>query len=343
MLYPSIQSQLSEFCDKTNIDEFTVRPNLFFQGIFKIIFPFGLLAYFLNFLVYPYSIFASIAMIVFYFFLITDFMYLKGLLGPFFKKGTSSNVYGVIKPKKEVKIRVVLDGHTDSPYELPWARVKKLSIVAFIGSGAVFYILIQLIYPIIKIIKQSLVFDHDVIFNWTIFEIAKTDRYMLPICFVLMIFFSTLFLGLFSNRKVMGANDNLSGTAVAITAGKYFAKNKLDHTELVVISTGSEEIGERGAHYFAKNHPELLENAYVLVFECVGAGKNLFIVERDYMHMAFYSKEVVTLVKKAYEIYNKDENNKENKGGYGKDMFLGNEVIILKIKFLHLTDEVNRS
>jgi Zn-dependent M28 family amino/carboxypeptidase len=130
---------------------------------------------------------------------------------------------------------------------------------------------------------------------------------MLPICFICLLLFSTLFIGLFSNRKVMGAIDNLSGTSVAVAAGKYFSKNKLENTELVVISTGSEEIGERGAHHFVKNHPELFENAYALVLECVGAGKNLFIVERDFMHMAFYSKEVVTRVNKAYELYQKEK------------------------------------
>ncbi|NHK32319.1 MAG: Zn-dependent exopeptidase M28 [Asgard group archaeon] len=302
-----IQTQLSEFCDETNIEEFTVRPNHFFQGIFKIIFPIGLLAFLFNFLVYPYSIFSSIAIVIFIFFLISDFMLLKGLLGPFFKKGTSSNVYGIIKPKNEVKFRVILDGHTDSAYELPWARIKKLSILAFLGTFTILYILLQLIYPIAKIIKQSFVSDHNVISKWTIFEITRSDLVMLPICFVFMLLFSTLFIGLFSKRKVMGAIDNLSGTSVAVAAGKYFSENKLDNTELVIISTGSEEIGERGAHYFAKNHPELFENAYALVIESVGAGKNLFIVERDYMHMAFYSKEVVTQVKKAYEIYQKEK------------------------------------
>ncbi|NHJ40459.1 MAG: Zn-dependent exopeptidase M28 [Asgard group archaeon] len=298
-----VKKQLSKFCELTNNEKFTVRPNYFFQGIFKFIFPFGIIAFFFNFLVYPYSIFSSFAILIFIFFFISDFVLLKNFLSPLFKKGESSNTYGIIKPKKEVKLRVILDGHIDSPYELPWARSEKISFLIFLLSSTIFYLIIQLIYPIAKVIKQSFALDHNIILKISFLEIAKFDLFMLPICFLFFILYCTFLLGLFSRRKVMGAIDNLSGLAIAVATGKYFSKNKLDNVELIIVSTGSEEVGERGAHYFVKKHPEFFENSYALVFECVGAGKNLFIVEKDFMHMAFYSKEAYNRVKKAYDKY----------------------------------------
>jgi Zn-dependent M28 family amino/carboxypeptidase len=176
----------------------------------------------------------------------------------------------------------------------------------FLVVFAVSFILFNLVYPITELILQVRSSNFSIEYSWAIFEISNKDIIGLSVGFVLFIIYIVLFSGLISTRLVMGANDNLSGSAIAVTTGKYFAKNKLDNVELVIVTTGSEEIGERGAKDFAEKHPELFENAFALVFECVGAGKELFIVEKDYFHMANYSQEVVTRVKKAYDDYKKD-------------------------------------
>ncbi|NHJ49667.1 MAG: Zn-dependent exopeptidase M28 [Asgard group archaeon] len=302
-----IESELSKYCDSTGIDEFQAHPKFFIQGIFRVVFPLGILSYLLNFLVFPYYILSSLIMLIACFILISDLVMLKGLIRPIFKKKSSTNAYGIVKPKKEVKFRVILDGHTDSAIELPWARVRKISILIFLVVFAVMFILYNLVYPITELILQITSSNHMIEYSWGIFEISNMDIIGLSIGFVLFLIFIGLFSGLISTRKVMGANDNLSGSAIAATAAKYFSKNRLDNIELVVLSTGSEEIGERGAKDFAEKHPELFENAYSLAIECVGAGKDLFIVEKDYFHLADYSQEVVTRVKTAYDDY-KQEN-----------------------------------
>ncbi|HUT80330.1 MAG TPA: M28 family peptidase [Candidatus Bathyarchaeia archaeon] len=304
-----IQTEWANYCERAEIEEFNTKPKLYPQGIFKVVFPIGVLAFFLNFLVYPYSIFASVFILTAVTIFIVEFMFINGILKFFFKKGVSSNVFGTIKPMKETKFKVILDGHTDSAIELNWGRIKKLSILIVLAIFIGLYIIVQTVYPIVKLIIQSKIVGHNVKWNWFIFEISSYDFIFLPICFFLLLFYIALFLGMISNKVVLGANDNLSGTAVTSAVAKYFSKNKLSNIELIIVSTGSEEIGEIGAEYFVKEHPEFFENSFSVAFECVGAGKNLFIVESDFMHQSKYSLKVIDNLEKAYEIYRKNRDN----------------------------------
>ncbi|MBN1330000.1 MAG: M28 family peptidase [Candidatus Heimdallarchaeota archaeon] len=304
-----IQSEWVNYCDKAEIEEFSTKPNLYPQGILKVVFSIGLIAYSLNLLAYPYSIFASIFALITVIIFVAEFMLINGILKFFFKKGVSSNIYGIVKSVKEPKFKIILDGHTDSAIEMLWGRVRKISILITLGVFVGMYIGVHIVYPIIKLILQSTIIGHNVYWKWFIFEISYYDVIFLPIGFILLLFYIAFFSGLIGKKVVLGANDNLSGTAIASAVAKYFSNNKLSNVELIIISTGSEEIGEVGAEYFVKHHPEFFENSFSVAFECVGAGQNLFIVESDFMHQAKYSQKVVDYLEKAYEIYKKDNEN----------------------------------
>ncbi|MGC9779880.1 MAG: M28 family peptidase [Candidatus Heimdallarchaeota archaeon] len=300
-----IKEKWSKFCDETNIEEFKVHPHFYPQGVLRMVFALGVFSFLMLPLKYPFSIFASViillGMLVYFF----EFMLLKGILKFLYKKKTSSNVFGIIKPREETKCRVILDGHTDSAKELHIGKINNRFYEVILYSNLLVYGFFVLIYSIVKVSLQSSSVDHLVSYNWFIFELTKFDLYIIPIIFVLLILYIIFFLGVIYGKTVMGANDNLSGTAVAAAVGKYFSKNRLKNVELIIVSTGSEEIGERGAYHFVRNNPELFQDSLSLVYECIGAGKVIVIVEEDYMHLARYSQEVVSRFVKAYEIYRK--------------------------------------
>lgn len=304
-----LKDEMSKFCDETNIEEFETRPNLYPQGIIRIVFLIGGLAFFSLLLAYPFSIIASILVFVSLFVLFFELMLIKGWIRFLFQKGTSSNVYGIIKPSEEVKCRILLEGHTDSAKQMRISTIKGDSIATVLLIMSLVYNLFTFIYPIVKIIIQSQISDHYVLYDLTVFQWTKIDLFCYPALFVLFLLNIAAFSLFLGDKVVMGANDNLSGTAVACAVGKYFSENKLKNVELIIASMGSEEIGEKGAHHFVNKHPELFENSLSLIFECVGAGVELLAVEFDFMHLAKYSQKVISNLEKGYNRYKQFDSN----------------------------------
>ncbi|MFW9923934.1 MAG: M28 family metallopeptidase, partial [Candidatus Thorarchaeota archaeon] len=273
------------------------------QGIITIVLILGVIAFPVLMLKHPYSIFSTIASCIMFFVLLFELVLIKGYLSFLFKKRTSSNVFGIIKPSSEVKIRVLIEGHTDSAKQMKIAEIsnKRLAVVFFVLS--ISYSVFMFIFPLVKIILliiNSSSFDH---YAFTIFEVTQIDLYGMPIGLILFVFFLIFVIGLFGDEIVMGANDNLSSTATTIALSKYFKKYRPRNTELILASMGAEEIGEQGAKDFAKKHPELLKNTLCFVLECVGAGKELLVIKRDFMHITKYDSEVISLITQAHELY----------------------------------------
>ncbi|MEA2069961.1 MAG: hypothetical protein U9O98_01575, partial [Asgard group archaeon] len=222
-----VKKKWSSFCDIVKREEFFTRPNLLPQGLFKIMLFLGILAFFPNVLLYPYSIFASIISFIALLLLFFEGGLEKGPLKFFFKKKQSSNVYGIIKPKKDTKFRVILDGHIDSAKEMRWSRTLKPQIAFSLIILVFIYYLVNIIYPLVKVLVQAFS-SVEIITQYSIFEVTIFDLYYLPINFTLLVIFIFAFSGMISNKVVIGANDNLSGTSVASAIGLYFSKNRLD-------------------------------------------------------------------------------------------------------------------
>ncbi|TFF96047.1 MAG: M28 family peptidase, partial [Promethearchaeota archaeon] len=300
-----IKEELSHYTDEVYMEEFKTNPNLYPQGIFKLT---GILvgvAWIFIPLLFPLSLIAALLVGLGLFVLITELMMLKRWIKVFFKTGTSSNVWGRIKPSGEIKYRIVFEGHTDSAKMMRAVNQNADPKFILLGFGFL-YILFTLIMSIVKFIAQLIGGASITLFQvgwiqWTLFDWI----YFIP-WFILFPSFLYLIYGVTGNKVVDGANDNLSGSAVTAAIGKYFYENRPKNVELIIGSMGSEEIGDRGAKYFVDTHGELLKDCYAFIIDSAGAGDKLYIVEKDTMHLTKYSPEVVKRIEKAYNLYKRE-------------------------------------
>jgi len=300
-----IKEEWSQYTDEVYREEFQTNPNLYPQGIFKLT---GILvgvAWIFIPLRCPLSLIAALLVGLGLFVLITELMMLKRWIKLFFKTGTSSNVWGRIKPSGEIKYRIVFEGHTDSAKMMRAVNQNADPKFILLGFGFL-YILFTLIMSIVKFIAQIIGGASITLFQvgwiqWTLFDWI----YFIP-WFILYPSFLYLIYGVTGNKVVDGANDNLSGSAVTAAIGKYFYENRPKNVELIIGSMGSEEIGDRGAKYFVDTHGELLKDCYAFIIDSAGAGDKLYIVEKDTMHLTKYSPEVVKRIEKAYTLYKRE-------------------------------------
>lgn len=234
--------------------------------------------------------------------IIAELMVMLEFIDPFYKKDESINVFGVIKPRKDAKVKVIFGGHTDSAYEMPFARKYgvKINTLMFAGIG---YGFSGVGFTILKIVLDLLAIPIDV---WTfagIFRITWVDVIFLLISSVGFPFMMWVVWNA-SNRstKVLGANDNLSGVAVAMLLGKHFKEHRPENVEIWFGSFGSEEAGQRGSRRFVRKYGvdgKELDNSYTVVLESLsGMGLAVLSAEKMYltwpgMKPVFHSKELV--------------------------------------------------
>jgi hypothetical protein len=111
--------------------------------------------------------------------------------------------------------------------------------------------------------------------------------------------------GFVGGTPVLGANDNLSGVALALAIGNYFSQdeNRLQNVELWVGSFGSEECGERGSAYYIEKYSKLglLNDSIAVIPESLGAGTNLAILTRERMHLVTHDETVCNYLDDAYQ------------------------------------------
>jgi len=114
-------------------------------------------------------------------------------------------------------------------------------------------------------------------------------------------FFILLLKGFLGKTAVLGANDNLSASAVAVAIGKYLSENRPKSVEIWIGSQGSEEVGDKGAKAFVEKYGKMgiLDNSYAVVLECCGAAEDMFLIEKD-MHRAAYDTEINRMLLQAH-------------------------------------------
>ena len=295
-----IKEELDNFCDETFIDEFETRPAMYPKGFIKFAGFFGGISPIFMVLQFPFPILSAIFVFLGIWVLYSEMMLMKGWIWPFFKKKTSSNVFGIIKPTGEVKFRIIFEGHTDSAKEMNIASYppKLRKWIAMIG---LYFLVHTIIFSLLKFISQiiggtSIILYDSVIISWTIIDLV----YFLSLI-VIYPFFIWLLKGFLGKTVVLGANDNLAATAVALAIGKYLNQNKPKNVEIWIGSQGSEEVGDKGAGAFVEKYGEqgILDNSYTVVLECCGAAEVMAIIEKD-MHRAIYDKEINSLLDEAY-------------------------------------------
>ena len=290
-------------CEEIFYDDFYCHPGAYPQGFVKI--PFICLIVCLA--IYP--IFPILVPILTVFSLLVffiEFPMMKEFIDPLFKKERSQNVFGKIKPSKETKKLVIIGGHTDSANVFPLFQNTRRSILKYvfgtIGIWVVFMIIaiITLFSPLNPFMLA--------LFSW--FSIANFPIYIN--------IFWIIFLGLFPfmayvllntqffTKPVMGANDNLSGCAVAMGVANWILGNnkKYDHIELWCGAFGAEEAGQRGSKAFVKKYGDelgILKNSFTLIPESVGVSDVIGFISAEQMHFVEHSKELIRRFEEAYK------------------------------------------
>ncbi len=304
-----IKEELDQFCDETFIDEFETRPAMYPQGFIKVAgFLGGISPFFLT-LIFPFSLLSFILVILGVVVLYSELFLMKGWIGFLFKAKKSSNVFGIVKPTGEVKFRIIFEGHTDSAKEMNIASYKPRTRQVIAGVG-IYFMIHTTIFSIWKFIAQIISGSIIGIFNWTIFSWTYIDTiYFISLIFIYP-FFILLLKGFLGKTVVLGANDNLSASAVSVAIGKNLSENKPQHVEVWIGSQGSEEVGDRGAKAFVEKYGKrgILDNAYTVVLECCGAADRILLIERD-MHTKAYTKEVNEKLQIAYKKTKKENPN----------------------------------
>ena len=302
-----IKDELDKFADETFLDEYNVRPAMYPQGFIKIAGILGLTSPLFMIFQFPLPIFSAVFVIIALWVLYSEMMLMKGWIWPFFKKRTSSNVFGIINPTDEVKFRIIFEGHSDSAKEMNIASYppKLRRWIAIIG---LYFLAHTIIFSIWKFTYQivggfPLVIFNTPIISWTIIDVI----YFISLI-VIYPFFIWILKGFLGKTVVLGANDNLSATAVTLAIGKYLSNNRPKNVEIWVGSQGSEEVGDKGAGAFVKKYGKkgVLDDSFTVVLECCGAAEAMAIIEKD-MHRAIYDKDINDLLEKSYNLV-KEEN-----------------------------------
>ncbi|MFW5780550.1 MAG: M20/M25/M40 family metallo-hydrolase [Bacillota bacterium] len=223
----------NKWADKVTFEEFEVHPKAFmaFSKIIPVLMLIGIVFFY-------WLSWAPLAMCLISFFIfIAQFGLYKKFLDPFYKTQISSNLIAVKKAQKEPKKRLIFSGHSDAAYE--WTVFYKFGKVIFIGG---------LVFAIVGILTTLAISIVSIIKGFQVWQII-----------VMLIFTPGYFaLYMFSDYKkvVEGANDNLTGCLASVSVLKYMKEANIsyDNTEIMVLITGSEEAGLRGAKDFAKKH-----------------------------------------------------------------------------------------
>lgn len=300
-----IKKEFDNYCDKTTIDEFETRPGLYPQGLVKVAGILSGISPLFMPLLFPFPLITSILVFIALFVLVSELIFMKEWIWFLFKKKHSSNVFGIIRPKYKTEFRIIVEGHTDSAKEMNIASIneKLRYLIAILGIS---FLIVSIIFSFWKFIAFIILGYEFVLFPWFIISITILDYIYFILLIVLYPSFLLLVKGFLGKNIVLGANDNLAGTAVAAGIGKYLNENKLNNVEVWICSQGSEEVGDKGAKAFVEKYGELgyLDNAYNLVLECCGAAEAILLVEKD-MHGIVYDKEMNQKLKSIYQELNK--------------------------------------
>jgi|YelNatPaOPRAMG01_1025707.scaffolds.fasta_scaffold01696_16 hypothetical protein len=283
-----INEFMSKSCDKVDIEEFEVAPGVL-QSLTEVI-TYGVLVTFITFFISPIiSLIAGLGFGIIFF---SSRWYDIEIIDKFMSKKKSANVIGVIKPEGEIKRRFIVSGHHDSAFNMTLLHRQFVWLTPILEFFTTISMIGMIVLSIYAIAKGKLFYPviYTKAWAWTVligFFGAITSQIMRK--------------GLVSDIPVEGANDNLSGVAVAIGFADYLSKNKPLNTEVLCISFGAEEPNTKGSQAFVKRHLDELRSVptYVLNFDMVGEDGTLRVVKKELEVRSTHSKDFVNFVYKS--------------------------------------------
>lgn len=280
-------------CERADLESFKENPHSFLGWIyFTVTFALAGMAMF-----FVMPLLGVILIALGFAIMILQFGFYKKVIDFVFPEKTGHNVTAIKKCKGEVKARIFFNGHPDAAWNWPvnnkWGgKVYK----AHIGSSVV-GALISLVLCIIAAVRVG---D---MFYMTEFSL---DAYTLIYgealfwCGIAHLVFVPLLIGMYfmwdPNTTVDGANDNLTGCymGIAILKAMKDAGIELEHTEVGVILSGSEEAGLRGAKAWVEQHKGEFDDVptWIYSYDTIHDGKFLGVNYRDLNATVKADKEV---------------------------------------------------
>lgn len=205
-----------------------------------------------------------------------------------YPKRVSKNVFAVRKAEGETRQRIILCGHADAAYEMPFFLHIKVPFLYVLLATADVGVLVCFVFGLLSL---------TVALSQTTLLVFGIVEGLLLLAFVPFLFFADW-------RTVAdGANDNLSGCYLGMSILKEMAENgeRLKHTDVCCLITDGEESGLRGAMAFAKAHrQELLErNTIVIAADTIHDPEQLMIYHRGINFTQKNSLEVCDLLHRA--------------------------------------------
>ncbi|MFW9826856.1 MAG: M28 family peptidase [Candidatus Thorarchaeota archaeon] len=298
-----IKNELGKTCDEVKLEEFTCSPRAAL-GWIKIVLIMVLLSFTLFFLikwflnsywVYILSIISAILVSLVILIAWEEFFNYKEFIDPLFKKKSSQNVIGTIKPQGEIKKILIFSGHHDSALQFNLLRYLKFGylIPIYLGFGILFIWFFALcIFVILSLFTMFP--DLTAIYN-SFFNFALWLLIIVALPIIALFFFVTP--GKRAN-KVPGAVDNLSAVAVILGIGRYLEKhNELipPNTEIRIISFGCEEAFLRGAYRYVEAHLEELRkfDAECINLDAIQSNDYITFSDKEPTTRTIHSEQVV--------------------------------------------------
>ncbi|MEW5733928.1 MAG: M20/M25/M40 family metallo-hydrolase [Thermodesulfobacteriota bacterium] len=226
--------------------------------------------------------------------MLTHFIFFGKILDFAFDKQRSENVTGVIEPSGKAERILIISGHMDSTTEYQWwFAFKNLGGVLSALAG-----LLILSFPLLLAVHYAL----------TCFSPGPCwTRWYLDVFTGLSPLCATLFF-MRSEKVVDGAQDNLSGIAVAFACAKELSGKArpegpaLTRTRVLICSFGAEEAGLNGSSAWVKAHLAALPSAKTVCVNLDGVmlESELRIIKAEIFPLVRYPEHIVCAMKEAF-------------------------------------------
>lgn len=205
-----------------------------------------------------------------------------------FPKKTSYNVVGNIEPTEKASSTIIFAGHMDSVKEFKWWYKLKQTGVILTVIASFSLVLLGLFSVFAYLFQGSLA----VTIVWYLFILLAPSLWVL--------------FDMHGKKVVHGANDNLTGVALSLALGKYFAANKPRNTRIRIISFGAEEAGLRGAFAYARANKQQLkdENALLVNIDTIKDEEFLTIATSEVNTFSFFDKKNISNLEKSFKATN---------------------------------------
>lgn len=239
--------------ERSDVESFEENPNAFFGFLyFTVTFALiGIASFFVLPIVGVISIILGLALLV------VQFGFYKKVIDVFFPKATGHNVTAIKKCTGEVRGRVFFNGHPDAVWYWPFHQYLGSKVHVGIQASGIIGALVWLVLDIIAAVKTGCRPITGYTFSTLCGDIYGTPLVAVALAALIFTVPLVLLYFMWDERKITdGANDNLTGCYMGIAILKALKDHgiELEHTEVGVIISGSEEAGLRGSLAWAKTH-----------------------------------------------------------------------------------------